>query len=233
MSKFFFSKEEYIQSAGLAFVLTSFLLFGFYAYHVQGEAVSLTVTVSSALSFTSSTDQFGTLTPGTFKIATTTLSVTTNANDGYNITLYGDDQSTSDTVMDLTTNASTGITDQTEWIPGGGITPATTTTGNAVVRGSLDSSGDVLAFRVYSSTTPAFYSTSWWGATNLVGVAKWAGIPSSTVQRRIGNVQSKGGGNSVYNSSEQLITIAYYLDVPTTQVAGSYSGGLTYTATAN
>lgn len=233
MSKFLSNKHGYGQSVSLAFLLVSFLFFGFYAYHARGEAVSLTVTVSSALTFTSSTDQFGTLTPGTFKIATTTLSVTTNANDGYNVTLYGDDQSTSDTVMDLTTSASTGITDQLEWIPGGGISPATTTTGNAVVRASLDNSTDVLAFRVYSSTTPAFYSTSWWGATNLAAAAKWAGIASTTVQRRIGNVQSKGGGNTVYSSSEQLITIAYYLNVAVTQASGSYSGGLTYTATAN
>ncbi|MSR76261.1 MAG: hypothetical protein EXS68_01555, partial [Candidatus Ryanbacteria bacterium] len=112
MSKFLSNKHGYGQSVSLAFLLVSFLFFGFYAYHARGEAVSLTVTVSSALTFTSSTDQFGTLTPGTFKIATTTLSVTTNANDGYNVTLYGDDQSTSDTVMDLTTSASTGITDQ-------------------------------------------------------------------------------------------------------------------------
>ena len=159
--------------------------------------------------------------------------MTTNNVDGYNITLSGDSQGTADTVLDLTTDAATGLTDQLEWIPGGGIAPATTTVGNAVARGSLDSTGAVLAFRVYSSSTVAFYSSTWWGSDDLLANAKWAGISSSTLARRIGNVQSKGGGNSVYNSAKQLSTVAYYLDVSAGQQTGTYDGGLTYTATAN
>lgn len=208
-------------------VITSVLFMSFYAYRAHAEAVSLSVTVASALTFTSSTDQFGTLTPGSFKVATTTLSVTTNNTNGWNVTLYGDSQSPSDTVMDLSTDASVGLTDQTEWIPGA----ATTTTGNAVVRASLDSSGDVLAFRVMSASSTnggAFLSTSWWGATDVDGTAKYAGIASSTIQRQIGNA-----GVGSYSASAHLNTVQYYLDVPASQQTGSYDGGLTYTATAN
>lgn len=221
----FFAED--VRSFIAAFVATTVLFMTFYAYRAHGEAVTLSVTVSSALTFTTSTDQFGTLTPGTYKVATTTLSMTTNNANGWNITLYGDDQGTSNTVMDLTTDASTGLTDQTEWVPGA----ATTTGGNGVVRASLDSSGDVLAFRVMSASstngTP-FLSTSWWGSSDADGTAKWAGIASSTVQRQIGNA---GAGS--YSASAHINTVQYYLDVPASQQTGSYDGALTYTATAN
>lgn len=225
--------REEIRLLVISILIVSIASIFSYAKYAYSEAVTLSVTISSSLTFSSSTDQFGTLTPGTFKIATTTLSVTTNNTDGYNITLSGDDQGPSDTVLDLSTDAAVGITDQTEWVPGGGVSPATTTTGNGVLRASLDNSGDVLAFRVYSSSTQAFYSSSWWGSNDLAANAKWAGISSSTIARRIGNVQAKNGSNSVYNASEQLITVAYYLDVPASQQQGLYNGGLTYTATAN
>lgn len=219
--------SEDVRSFVAAFMATAMLFMTFYAYRAHGEAVTLSVTVSSALTFTTSTDQFGTLTPGTYKISTTTLSMTTNNANGWNVTLYGDDQATSNTVMDLSTDASVGITDQTEWVAGA----ATTTGGNGVVRGSLDSSGDVLAFRVMSASstngTP-FLSTTWWGASDADGTAKWAGIASSTVQRQIGNA---GAGS--YSATAHLNTVQYYLDVPASQQTGSYDGALTYTATAN
>jgi hypothetical protein len=203
-------------------------LFGsFYAYQAHSQAVTLSVTVASTLTFTTTTDQFGTLTPNTFKIATTTLSVTTNNVNGWNVTLYGDSQSPTDTVLDLSTDAAVGITDQTEWVPGA----ATTTVGNAVVRGSLDSTGDVLAFRVMSASSTngiPFLSGSWWGTTDADGTAKFAGISSSTVQRMIGNA-----GVGSYAAGAHLNTVQYYLDVPPSQQTGSYDGGLTYTATAN
>jgi hypothetical protein len=199
----------------------------FYAYRAYAEAVTLSVTVASALTFTTTTDQFGTITPGTYKIATTTLILSTNNTNGWNVTLSGDSQSPSDTVMDLSTDASIGLTDQAEWVAGA----ATTTTGNAVVRGSLDSSGDVLAFRVMSASSTnstAFLSTAWWGTSDADGTAKFAGIASSTVQRQIGNA-----GVGSYSASAHINTVQYYLDVAVTQQTGSYDGGLTYTATAN
>lgn len=199
----------------------------FYAQYAYGEAVSLTVTVASALTFTSTTNQFGTLTPGTYKIATTTLLVSTNNTPGWNITLYGDDQSPTETVMDLTTDGTVGLTDQAEWVNG----VATTSGGNAVVRASLDNSGNVLAFRVMSASSTngtAFLSTGWWGTTDVDGTAKWAGIASTTVQRKIGDA-----GTGSYSASTHINTVQYYLNVPATQQTGTYDGNLTYTATAN
>ncbi len=213
-----------VMSVASMLALSSF----FYAAKaVYGEAVTLSVTVASSLSFSVSTDQFGTLTPGSYKLATSTLSVITNNANGWNVTLYGNDQSPTDTVLDLTTDAAVGITDQTEWIPGA----ATSSVGNAAIRGSLDSSGQVLAFRVMtasSSNGVAFVAPSWWGASDADGVAKFAGISSSTVQRQIGNA-----GVGSYSASAHLNTVQYYLDVPASQQTGTYDGALTYTATAN
>lgn len=200
---------------------------GIYAKSVEGAAVTLTATVSSTLSFNVSTDQFGTITPGEYKFSTSTLSVSTNNNAGWNVTLSGDDQSPTDTVMDNDADAAVGITDQTEWVNAS----ATTTAGNAVVRASLDNSGSVLAFRVMTASSTngaAFISTSWWGANDADGTAKFAGIASSTVQRKIGDA-----GTGSYSASVHLNTVQYYLQVPTTQQTGAYSGALTYTATAN
>lgn len=213
-----------------AFLITT-VIFGlggaYYAYGQQ--AVTLTVTVAQTLTFTTSTNQFGTLTPGTYKIATTTLSVTTNNTAGWNVTLSGDDVTTpgGNTACDLDTDASIGITDQAQWVPGA----ATTTTGNAVVRASLDSSGNVLAFRVMSASSSngaPFLSTTWWGTSDADGTAKWAGVASSTVGRQVGNA---GAGS--YSASAHLNTVQYYLNVAASQAQGSYSCPLTFTATGN
>ncbi len=203
-------------------------LFGALFVHAAQSTATLTVSVAAALSFTTSTDVFGTITPGVAKFATTTLRVDTNNSAGWNVTLYGDSQGTSDTVLDLTTDAAVGITDQAEWIAGA----ATTSAGNAVRIASLDNSADVLAYRVMtaSGTTP-FRAATWWGAADAYtdsATTLWAGISSSTVQRQIGNA---GAGS--YSASTHISSVVYYLDVAATQQTGSYDGGLTYTATAN
>lgn len=194
-----------------------------------GAAVTLTVTVAQTLSFSTATDQFGTLTPGTYKLATTTLSVTTNDTAGWNVTLSGDDVTTpgGNTACDLDSDASIGITDQAQWVPGA----ATTSVGNAVVRGSLDNSGAVLAFRVMSASSTnsvAFLAPTWWGTSDADGVAKFAGVASSTVGRQIGNA-----GNGSYSASAHLNTVQYYMDVSSSQAQGAYSCPITYTATGN
>ncbi len=197
------------------------------AYYAYGEAVTLTVTVAQTLTFTTSTDQFGTLTPGAYKIATTTLSVTTNNTSGWNVALSGDDvtEPGGNTVCDLDSDATVGITDQTQWVPGA----ATTTAGNAVARASLDSSGNVMAFRMMTASGSApFISTTWWGSNDADGTALYAGIASSTVSRQIGNA---GAGS--YSASAHLNTVQYYLNVDSSQQQGAYSCPITYTATGN
>jgi hypothetical protein len=79
-----------------------------------------------------------------------------------------------------------------------------------------------------STNGTAFLSTSWWGASDADGTALWAGIASSTIQRQIGNA-----GTGSYSATNHINTVLYYLDVSGGQQAGTYNGGLTYTATAN
>lgn len=182
---------------------------------------------SASLTFVISHDNFPNLSPGTPVFATTTLSVNYSGGTGWNVTLSGDDQSPSNTVMDLSTDSAVGITDQLEWIPGS----ATTSPGNAVRISSLDSAGDVLAFRVMTASgSVAFRAATWWGSADSYSDnanTLWAGIASSTVARRIGNSSVSSGGGPA------LSTVLYYLDVPATQQTGTYTGGVTYTATAN
>ncbi len=212
----------------VAIALVMALLFGLYGTYAYGEAVSLTVTVQTALSFTTSSDYFGNFTPGTAKFATTTLSVTTNNVAGWNIILSGDDQSPTNTVCDLNSDASVGLTDQLEWIAGA----ATTSAGNAVRIATLDSSADVLAFRVMTASgSVPFRAGTWWGTTDDYADAAttlWAGIASSTGSRQIGNA-----GTGSYSASTHLNTVLYYLDAPSTQQSGAYTCPLTYTATGN
>lgn len=196
-------------------------------------AVTLTATVATSLSFTTTTgsaDVFGTITPGTPKFATTTLSVTTNNSAGWIVSLAGDNKNSSNHNLQLSGESSTQITDQTEWVPGA----ATTSAGNAVRISSLANSGDVLAFRVMTASSTnggAFLASAWWGTTDSYADAAttlWAGIASSTVQRTIGNA---GAGS--YSASAHLNTVVYYLDVASSQKTGAYSAPLTFTATAN
>lgn len=229
------SKISNLRAFVSAIMVATVIFAGGGAYYAYGEAVNLTVTVAQTLTFTTSNDYFSTLTPGTYKIATTTLSVTTNDAAGWNVTLSGDDVTIpgGNTACDSDGDASAGITDQTQWVNGA----ATTTTGNAVVRASLNSSGDVLAFRIMASSTnsSAFYSANWWGGTwppdstdDADGTAKWAGVASSTVARQIGNA---GAGS--YSATEHLNTVQYYLDVAASQAQGAYTCPLTFTATGN
>src|SRR3989344_3050787 len=181
-----------------------------------------TIVGAASLTFTVSTNQFPNITPGTPVFATSTLSVDTDNSTGWNVTVSRDD---TDTTIDLDSTAATNITDQTAWSPGA----ATTTAGNAVRVSSLDSSGDVLAMRVMTASgTASFRSTGWWGTTDAYSdsaTTLWAGFNSTA--KKIGDSSVSSGG------SAKLNTVLYYLDVPSTQKTGAYSGGITYTATMN
>jgi len=186
--------------------------------------------------FSVTTDNFPTITPGGSAVfATSTLSVDTNYPNGWQVILSGDNQGSgvSSTTMYWRDSSCAGtidygiqIPDQTEWVPG----IATTSAGNAVQIGSLDSSAEVLAFRVMtaSGSTP-FTASSWWGAAdNYTDSAStlWAGIASSTANNlKIGESSVDSGGSAVLN------TVLYYLKLPTAQESGCYQGDLTFTGT--
>jgi hypothetical protein len=224
------SKQDtrYLVSAFLIAAIVFYsTMFVSQAYAVTG-AVTLTATVATSITFTTTTgagDQFGTITPGTFKYATTTLDTLTNDVAGWTISLSGDNKTTANNNLELAGNAAS-IPDQTEWIPGA----ATTSAGNAVIRTSLTNSQNVLAFRLAASTTNsgALTSSTWWGASDVDGVAKFAGIASSTVQRTIGNA-----GTGSYSATDHYNTVNYYLNVAASQQTGAYSAPLTFTATGN
>ncbi|MBI5221902.1 MAG: hypothetical protein HY980_00160 [Candidatus Magasanikbacteria bacterium] len=224
MQQFIHFRQNDIQDFFAAFLIAAVMFAFGGVYYVYGAAVSLTVTVSQTLSFSVSTDQFATLVPGTYQLATTTLSVTTNDTAGWNVTLSGDNKTGS---QNNCLNGGNSITDQTEWINAA----ATTSAGNAVVRASLANSSDVLAFRVMSASSTngaAFLSTSWWGATDVDGTALWAGVASSTVQRKIGNA-----GTGSYSATAHINTVQYYVNVASSQAQGAYTCPLTFTATGN
>ncbi|HVY72772.1 MAG TPA: hypothetical protein VG984_01820 [Candidatus Paceibacterota bacterium] len=212
-----------------SFIATA-LLFGVFVLAIQAYAstVTLSVVVQTSLTFTSTTDNFTTITPGTPVYATTTLSVLTNDSSGYNVTLSGDNKSTSNNNLQLSGNTSVQITDQTEWVPNA----ATSSPGNAVAVASFTNSGNVLAFRVMSASSTngaGFLSTSWWGTADYSSSnSLWAGISSSTVARRIGNA-----GSGTYSSSAHLNSVQYYLNVSSSQQTGTYNAPITYTATGN
>lgn len=217
-------KVTFIQAFLATVAIFSVLLLGTQAY---AAGTTLSVSVQTALSFAVATQNFANLTPGTPVYATTSLQVTTNNANGWNVVLSGDNKNTSNHNLQRTGETSVQITDQTEWIPGA----STSTPGNAVVQGSFVNSGDVLAFRVMtaSSTNGAhFYAPSWWGTDYSAGAGLWAGISSSTVSRQIG---SAGAGS--YSASMHVNDVQYYLDVAASQKTGTYTAPLTYTATAN
>lgn len=221
-------KKDDARSFLAAFLVALLVFSGVTVARAATGTAALTVTVAQTLTFsvdTASAEMFGTLTPGTYKWATSTLSVTTNDAAGYNVTLSGDNKSSS---QNNCLSGANSITDQTEWINGA----STSTAGDAVTRASLTNSGNVFAFRVMtaSSSNGADFAnaTSWWGANDVDGTALFAGVASSTVQRKIGNA-----GNGSYSSTAHLNTVRYYMNVATAQAQGSYTCPLTYTATGN
>ena len=215
-------------------LIISLIFSSFYIAYVafaETDGASLTATVSSTISATVSTDTFPSITAGGAVVfATSTLNVNTNNTSGWNVTLYGDDQATGNTVMDNDSDAAVGITDQTQWTAGA----ATTSVGTAVQIGSFDNSGDVLAFRVMSASstngTP-FLATTWWGTEDSYADnanCLWAGIASTTDVTQIGNA-----GTGSYSASDHLNTVLYHLEVASTQQGGDYAGDLTYTTVVN
>lgn len=222
------NKKE-IKRAVSATILIGCLSYGIF---VMAQAVTLSVTVAQVLTFTTSSSGFatstGTITPGTPLYATTTLQVTTNDNNGWNITLSGTNAGGA-TTYNLQ-SGSNSIQDQTQWVPGG----ATTTAGNATTTTHFVNSGNVLAFRVMSASstngTP-FLATAWWGTDDTTANALWAGIASTSVLRKIGD--AGGGSAGSYSASTHYNTVQYYLSVANTQPTGTYTAPITYTATGD
>ena len=72
-----------MKSLAMAFAVSIFALSSVIcAVQANAAAVTLTATVATSLTFTTSSNQFGTVNPGTVSWATTTLDVLTNDTSG-------------------------------------------------------------------------------------------------------------------------------------------------------
>jgi len=173
------------------------------------QGVTVSASVQSAMTFsttTGGTAAFGNLTPGS-PVASpatgTVLSVTTNAANGYTIGVS--DAKTSTNSALLHTDATTYIADYAGTV----VTPTSWT-------------GTGLGVTLFAADTT---KESAWGTGTAYDDAnnKYAGVP-----------QNATTGHTVtgYHSGADTSSWAFKLDVPGTQKTGSYSGSVTFTATA-
>jgi len=184
------------------------------ASSTQTPTLTVTVAATISLSLPVTTLAFPTLTPGTPVATSSTSTITTNNATGFNFSLSRQDDNAT---MDLTTDATKDIPDMTEWIPNA----VTSSAGTAASFGVTTS----LAFRMaVLGTTTCVQGATWWGVD---ASALYAGIPSSSAASK------KIADCSIYQSGGSTLAVWYKLDVPSTQIAGSYDGTVTYTATTN
>lgn len=234
-----FSRSAFLEECKTFFsaTLISLLVFGgTYTYDAYAQSTAtntLTVTITAATTFTVSTNSFPPLTPGTPQQATSTIKVVTNeyssgSSVGWNVQMYGNNQGSgaaSTTLFLSPTTYATGIADGVEW----NATTTATTTSASLTSTTITSGDDFLYFRVMTASgSVPFRSTAWWGTDDTPFTnAKWAGVASSTIGRRIGVTSPFDA-----NASSTINTVQYYLDVPVNQSQGAYTGNLTFTWTA-
>jgi hypothetical protein len=162
-----------------------------------------------------SSETFPPQTPGALVATSSILIVSTTNATGFNITIL---RSTSAATMTLNTDSIVTIPDKADWI----APAATTTVGNAT---ASTTQPNTLQFRVQQGGTDApNYASSWWGSNDTTASALFGGIPSTT-QTIINRSTSALSTTTAY--------ILYNLNTPSTQKTGTYSGTMTYTATAN
>lgn len=185
---------------------------GNYTVQVCATANQTTLTFSTD----ASSENFPALSPGTLSATTSILTVATNNSTGFNVTIQ---RQTASATMALSGNPSVMIPDKSpDWI----APAATSTAGNGTASTTQPLT---LQFRVrQTGTDAADYASSWWGPDDTSANALFAGI-SSTSQQIINRNTSAISTTTAY--------VLYDLNVPASQQNGSYSGTLTYTATAN
>lgn len=175
----------------------------------DSHQTTLTVGVQGTISLDCGADvDLGSLTPGTPVGGSSTCTVTTSSGGGYELSLKRDDI---DTTLDLTGEASTNITDKTDWDK-----DANSGSGNTDTY-----SGTGLGFSLFDST--ANKNITWWGSGTTYNDVnnKYAGIP---------NDYEVIMDYDDYSASSTVNEISYRLDVPATQKSGVYNGTITYQA---
>jgi len=205
MTKLFLKKIAYFVAVFSIFTLI-FENSASAATSTSTTTISTTVLESISTSC-GATLALGNLTPGTPVSSNVTCTTTTNANGGYDLAVKRDD---ADTTIDHTVDATTNITDKTVWTPG---------TPNGAIWSSTG-----LGFRVMSTgTTAALYNSTWWGATDVNGVAKYAGFPTAYA-----NIAS----TTAYSSTATAVVVEAKVDVDGTQKSGTYNGTVTFQGTS-
>jgi len=185
-----------------------------YATKICASATA--VTTYLYLSITGN-ETFPNVTPGTVSATTSIITVRTNDADGFNVTVARDD---ADTTLDLATDNTVNITDKTAWNPTTNV--CANNDGNATASTTQPLT---LQFRVrQAGTEAANYCANWWGSDDTTANAKFAGLPNPAKQI-INRASSATASSTSY--------VLYNLNVPLTQKTGNYTGGLTYTVTAN
>lgn len=207
-------------------------IFGYFGAVVQAatsgnSGVSLTATVGSVLtvSVDNATAAFGNLTPGTPIYTSTTVSIFSNNNTGYNVKINRDNNPTSTLTLDgLPATATNTIPDATSWdSTGNGNATSSTATSTGI--------GEKLSFRVRSTESTggtcfdASEEQNWWGLDGSTPL--YAGFPTSTVNN------ATTFNCSSFQSATTTAKHYYRLDAPSNQYTGDYSGGITYTAAVN
>ncbi|HRY36624.1 MAG TPA: hypothetical protein P5230_01935 [Candidatus Magasanikbacteria bacterium] len=170
------------------------------------QTIVLYVTSTITLTLATSTINLGTLTPGTPITGNTSLTVTTNDYNGFNLQVKRDDGTST---LDLDASPTVDFPDATAWnysSPNSSATP-----------------GANLSFRLMETgTDAALVSTTLWGAD--AGTKLWAGFPSSN--QRVTGIDS-------YVGAAQNVAYELRADAPATQQSGQYTGTVTFTAITN
>ena len=129
---------------------------------------------------------------------------------GFNLQVKRDDAAST---LNINGAAVPNITfpDETAWNPAGA--------GNATA-----TPGNNLSVRVHKIGTDSNYDTTWWGANDSAGIAKYAGFP--TASQQIMNCTSCKFGPF-------KTVLEYRASPPLSQTNGTYSGTITLTALVN
>ncbi|MCX6781705.1 MAG: hypothetical protein NTW66_01085 [Candidatus Magasanikbacteria bacterium] len=164
----------------------------------------MTITVATSVNF-------GVLTPLIPSQVTSSVVVDmVGALNGYNITIKRD-SATSTMDQNAGSPPDNPFPDATDWNSSGSGNGATTP-------------GNNLSFRVMQAGTNSNYDSTWWGASDASGTAKYAGFPVSMQQIMNCSTCNFGSTDTI---------IGYRASPPVTQQSGDYSGTITITALVN
>ncbi len=180
----------------------------------QTSTATINATVMETMTLSCGNATIPNLTANTPQSVQAACTATTNGAAGFNLKVHKT-TAASDATKTLV-NGTTWIVDTSAGLAaydGTGSTPALWTSGTT--KG--------LGFRVQVSGTTNANALAYWAADGA-GTAKYAAFP--VADQTVYNYAS-------YASAASAVTIDYKLDVPTTQMAGSYSGTVLYTATTN